>query len=139
MTVFVDTSVLFAAADSRDRWHARARELLEGLSSEPLLTTDHVVVETWMVLHRRYGRFHAMRFWRGLRGTPLGVEPVMLRDLERAEAIAEGWADQDFDIVDCTSFAVMERVGCRRAATFDRDFAVYRFGPDHKFAFEVLR
>lgn len=37
-----------------------------------------------------------------------------------------------------TSFAVMERLGCRRAATFDIDFAVYRAGPDRKVAFEIL-
>jgi len=41
--------------------------------------------------------------------------------------------------VDRTSFAVMERLGVHRAASFDDDFAVYRFGPRRSKAFEVVR
>jgi predicted nucleic acid-binding protein len=41
--------------------------------------------------------------------------------------------------VDRTSFAVMERLGIIRAASFDADFAVYRYGRKRDRAFEVLR
>jgi uncharacterized Ntn-hydrolase superfamily protein len=41
--------------------------------------------------------------------------------------------------VDRTSFAVMERLGVHRAASFDDAFAVYRFGPRRSKAFEVVR
>lgn len=33
----------------------------------------------------------------------------------------------------------MERLGVHRAAPFDDDFAVYRFGPRRSRAFEVVR
>lgn len=33
----------------------------------------------------------------------------------------------------------MERLGLERAASFDDDFAVYRWGPGRRRAFEVLR
>jgi len=33
----------------------------------------------------------------------------------------------------------MERLGVRRVATFDDDFAVYRYGRRRERAFEVLR
>jgi len=138
LTAFIDTGVLFAAADRRDRRHSDAVRLLGELSRTVAISTDHVVVETWMMLRGRYGRSQAMRFWTGLRGTPLKLESVTLHDMERAEAIASHWSDQDFDIVDCTSFAVMERLGCMQAATFDSDFAVYRFGLDRRSAFEIL-
>jgi hypothetical protein len=37
------------------------------------------------------------------------------------------------------SFAAMLRLGLRRVAAFDGDFAVFRFGRGRKQAFEVLR
>ena len=59
-------------------------------------------------------------------------------DLERALSIAEMWPDHEFDTVNCTSFAAMERLGVREAATFDAHFAIYRFGPDRREAFGII-
>jgi predicted nucleic acid-binding protein len=33
----------------------------------------------------------------------------------------------------------MQRLGVHRVATFDDDFAVYRFGRDRRRAFEIVR
>ncbi len=81
----------------------------------------------------------AERFWEGLRSGAAEVEPVTTADLEVAWAMAEDFPDQDFSIVDRTSFAVMLRLGLRRVATLDEDFAVFRFGPARRQAFEVVR
>lgn len=137
MTLFVDTSVWYAAADAGDRGNRRAKEILA--SGEPLLTTDHVLVETWFLLRRRLGRAAADRSWDGLRSGVASVEPVGAADLESARAIRETFPDQDFSIVDLTSFAVMRRLGLLRAASFDRDFSVYRFGPRGERALTVVR
>jgi len=67
------------------------------------------------------------------------VEFATLADWQTAWAIGEAFADQDFSLVDRTSFAVMERLGLTRVASFDRDFAVYRYGRNRDRAFEVLR
>jgi predicted nucleic acid-binding protein len=64
---------------------------------------------------------------------------VTAADLEAAWAIGLLFPDQDFPITDRTSFAVMQRLGIGRAAAFDDDFAVYRFGPDRRRAFEIVR
>lgn len=138
MSVFIDTGLLLAAARPADRLHDRARTLLAAAASEGPFTTDHVAIEAWSILRKRGGYPAAMRFLRALRETPLAIEAVTRADFERAQSIAQSWADQEFDLVDCTSFAVMERAGCRRAATFDRDFSVYRFGADRNKAFEIL-
>jgi predicted nucleic acid-binding protein len=41
--------------------------------------------------------------------------------------------------VDRTSFAVMRRLGIERAASLDDHFAVFRFGPNRRLAFTVVR
>jgi len=136
-SLFVDTSVWYAAADGGDAGNPRAKEILG--RGEPLVTSDHVLLETWVLLRYRLHQAAAERFWDGLRRGVAIIEPVGRADLEAAWAIGQGFPDQDFSIVDRTSFAVMERLGIHRAATFDDDFAVYRFGPRRTRAFEVIR
>lgn len=48
------------------------------------------------------------------------------------------FSDQRFSIVDRTSFEVMQRLGIHRVASFDKEFAVFRFGPRRDRAFEVI-
>lgn len=137
MSFFVDTSVWYAAADAGDRSNRRAKELLD--KNEPLITTDHVLVETWLLLRFRLHRQAAERFWSGLRSGLAEVESVSSADLQVAWAIGESFPDQDFSIVDRTSFAVMQRLAVYRALAFDGDFSVFRFGPGRKRAFEVFQ
>jgi predicted nucleic acid-binding protein len=137
MSVFVDTSVWYAAADSGDASNARAKVILAG--NELLVTSDHVLIETWTLLHHRIHRRAAERFWEGLRGGVATIEPVGAADLEAAWQMGISWRDQDFSVVDRTSFAVMRRLGIDRAASFDDHFAVFRFGPNRRRAFTVLR
>ena len=137
MSLFVDTSVWYAAADSADASNPRAKQILQ--AGERLVTSDHVLVETWTLLRHRIRREVADRFWEGLRSGVAAVEPVGAADLESAWQIGVAYPDQDFSIVDRTSFAVMCRLGIERAASFDMHFAIYRFGPNRRHAFEILR
>ncbi len=45
MSLFVDTSAWYAAADAGDISNSRAKAILS--SEENLVTSDHVLVETW--------------------------------------------------------------------------------------------
>jgi predicted nucleic acid-binding protein len=137
LSLFVDTSALFAAADRSDAHNARAKQVLA--SGERLVTSDHVLVELWILTARRLGQRSAERQWRAIRRGAATLEPVGAADLEVAWSIGEEFADQGFSLVDRTSFAVMHRLGITRAATFDDHFAVYRFGPRRSRAFEVVR
>jgi uncharacterized protein len=137
VSVFVDTSVWYAAADSGDASNARAKAILAG--GEQLLTSDHVLIETWTLLRYRIRRQAAERFWDALRNGVAVIEPVIAADLEAAWQIGTAFRDQDFSIVDRTSFAVMRRLGIERAASFDDDFAIFRFGPNRRHAFSILR
>ena len=133
----MDTSVWYAAADRSDASNSRAVDLLS--TDEPLVTSDHVLIETWRLIHYFLSSDAAARFWDGLRSGIAAVEQTTQADLEAAWAIGEQFADQDFSIVDRTSFALMERLGISRVLSFDRDFAVFRYGRGRRTAFEVLR
>jgi len=137
MSVFVDTSVWYAAADAGDIGNTRAKAILA--VGEPLVTSDHVLIETWTLLRHRIRRQAADRFWEALRSGVAVIEPVSAADLEAAWQIGVSYRDQDFSIVDRTSFAVMYRLGIECAASFDDDFAIFRFGPHRRRAFTILR
>jgi uncharacterized protein len=127
----------YAAADRSDASNSRAKAVLSG--GEPLITTDHIVVETWTLIRHRLGRRPAERFWEGIRLGAATMEPVGMADLDSAWEIGKSYRDQDFSIVDRTSFAVMRRLGIERAASLDDHFAIFRFGPNRRLAFTVVR
>ena len=137
MSVFVDSSIWFAAAVPRDHDNARAKAILRETSGH--VTTDHVVVETWLLLNSRYSRQAAERFWESSRSGGIRVETPNASDLDAAWAIGQAFPDQEFSIVDRTSFAVMERLGITRAASLDSHLAIYRYGRDRNRAFEIVR
>lgn len=137
MSLFVDTSIWYAAADSGDAGNRRAKAILK--AGETLVTSDHVLVETWTLLRYRVGRRAAERFWDGMRSGVAALEPVGVADLEAAWQMGLVWKDQDFSLVDRTSFAVMRRLGIERAASLDEHFAIFRFGPHNRRAFTVVR
>jgi predicted nucleic acid-binding protein len=127
----------FAAVVARDRNNLRAKSILR--DAKECVTSDHVVVETWLLLNSRYRREAAEQFWDRIRQGVARIEHVSAADFETAWAIGEVFGDQEFSIVDRTSFALMERFGISRAVSFDDDFAVYRFGRSRDKAFDVLR
>ena len=103
------------------------------------MTTDHVLIETWLLLNSRYRREIAERFLDRLHESEVHLEIVTAADLQGARAIGASFPDQSFSIVDRTSFAVMERLGINQAASFDNDFAIYRYGRNREKALEIIR
>jgi predicted nucleic acid-binding protein len=91
------------------------------------------------LIRRRLGRSAAEKFWQGLREGTVWLGTIGAADLETAWRIAADFRDQDFSFFDRTSFAVMQRLGIERAASFDDDFAVFRFGPNRRRAFTIVR
>jgi predicted nucleic acid-binding protein len=102
MSLFVDTSIWYAAADSGDQSNSRAKTILKN-GGEALVTSDHILVETWTLLHHKLGRNAAEQFWGGLRSGVAAIEAVGPADLEAAWEIGVSWRDQDFSIVDRSS------------------------------------
>ena len=136
MTAFVDSSAWYAVADADDASHMRAAARIEEFAGR-LLTSDHVLVETWYLASRRLGSGIAETLLNSIRRGIARVEPATLADLEVAAQIQEAFPDQRFSIVDRTSWSLMQRLGIHEAIAFDRDFSIYRFGRGRRRAFTV--
>jgi len=137
--IFVDTGAFYAVADSADRNHAAARNAFEtrGMAGD-LVTSDYVFVESWCLIRARLGRAAAMQYWDAMQSDVVKTYGVTSKDLANARAIASSWPDQDFSLIDCTSFALMERLRLDEALAFDKHFRVYRYGSSRRRAFRIV-
>lgn len=130
MTVFVDTSALYALLDRDDRTHARAKaSWMSLLSDDPsaLVTTSYVLVETAALVQRRLGLT-------AVRALVEDIRPV-IRTIWVDEALHDaaeqrlvGEERRGLSFVDCASFEAMARERTTRAFAFDRHFAERGFG-----------
>src|SRR3954469_8531418 len=123
MSAFVDSSVWFAATAKRDAQNGRAKSILRSIDQ---YLTDLVLVETCQLLKAQFGRGLAEFFWERLRDSGVRIEAILRADLDAASEIGARFPDESFSLIDRTSFALMERLGITRAATFNPGFAAYR-------------
>jgi predicted nucleic acid-binding protein len=119
---FVDTSFWFGLQERRDSRHEQARALVErGVGR--VVTTNHVVGETWTLLRRRAGHSAAVGFIDRLKALPdTEVIHVDLATETEAWRWLRARGEREYSFVDATSFAVMRRRRIREALAFDGDF-----------------
>jgi uncharacterized protein len=127
VTVFVDSSALYALLDEDDDNHADAvaiwRRLLD---RQRLVTHAYVVVEASALVQRRLGFRAATHLHQAL--LPV-VRTVMVDQVTHARAV-ERWLTlrrRGLSLVDVTSFVVMETLGTTRAFAYDDDFPAAGF------------
>jgi predicted nucleic acid-binding protein len=119
---FADTSFWFGVQESRDSRHHDARALVaRGIGR--VLTTNHVIGETWTLVRRRSGHSAAVGFLDKLAALP-EVEVIHVDEAIEADAWRwlRGRPEREYSFVDATSFAVMRRKRIREALAFDGDF-----------------
>jgi uncharacterized protein len=123
MTVFLDTSGLYAVFDRDDENHSRAKIawaewLHEGAS---LLTNNYVLAETAALLQYRIGVA-------AVRALHEEVAPLLQVDWVSEEQHRAGMeavlaaARKKLSLVDCVSFQTMRNRGVRTAFCFDAHF-----------------
>jgi len=123
VSVFVDTSALFALLDADDGDHGRVLAAFEDLcdSDAVLLTTNYVVVETLAVCQRRLGTEAARHLMANL--LPLmDVRWVTPEAHWEAVSVLLTASRRELSLVDCVSFEVMRRLGIRQAFALDGHF-----------------
>ena len=121
---FVDTSAFYALLDAEDPHHRKSVGLFTqlGQSRTRLLTSNHVLFETYSLILNRLGRRLA-HAW--LKTFAIHVERATAQDEERAVQIVLRYRDKDVSLVDASSFALMERLGLRTAVAYDPHFRQY--------------
>ena len=127
--IFVDTGAWFAVAVQNDPDHVAAMRWL-ARNREPLVTTDYVLAETATLIRMRdktaRGHRLAVRIATSiLREEAAILQDVTRQDLQQALNVFRDYTEHLFSFVDCTSFAVMERLGMTHAFAFDRHFDEY--------------
>lgn len=128
MSVFIDTSALFALLDADDSNHTKAaaawRELI--VSRESMITTSYVLVESCALVQNRLG-FEAVRgFCDDL--VPVLTVEFVTSDMHRlGTAALLAASKRGLSLVDCVSFEAMRELGIRSVFTFDRHFREYGF------------
>lgn len=124
--VFVDTSAWYALVRTQAAEHRVAVEAFERLAAERrrLVTTNHVIAESYTLVLVRAGHAAAQTFLRRVRASPvLARLHVPEAWEEAAEEMLTQFDDQPFSYVDATSFIAMRRLGLSEAFAYDRHFA----------------
>ena len=123
---FVDTSYWVALRLRRDANHGDAVRLWS--PGQALLTTNHVVGETWTFLRRRDGCAPAVAF---LDAVESAEWLTVVQVDEGVEREARAWLrrhdERAYSFVDATSFIVMRRERLGEALAFDGDFSAAGF------------
>lgn len=127
MSVFADTSALYALLDRDDAEHRRAAEVFPALlDNERLVTHNYVVVELMALAQRRLqpGALRAL----AQDVLPLLDTAWVTREVHAAaEGALVGSLKRRPSLVDWVSFEVMRRRGIDTAFAFDADFATQGF------------
>ncbi len=123
MSIFVDTSGLYAVLDADDSNHTRAKEAWSHLleTQEQLVSTNYMLVETFALVQRRLG-MEAVKF---LHEDIVPVLNIGWNDATRHEAAVNellATFNRQISLVDWVSFGAMQRLQITRAFAFDEDF-----------------
>jgi predicted nucleic acid-binding protein len=136
--IVVDTGVLVAAVNRRDRFHASCPHFLD-TAAEPLVVPAMVVIEVCYLLARpgHGGPKLSATFLDALATEDLVVDAPVPADFARVAQLVRQYANLPLDAVDAMVVATAERLGTTKVATVDRnDFRIVV--PTSGDAFELL-
>ncbi len=129
-SVFCDTSGLYAVVEPTDAHHNEAKAAWRALLDDgrPLVTIDYVLVETLAVVQRRSGMAKLHAFARAVSGL---IETHFVDRTLYEAALSEVLLQKRrfLSIVDCASFAFMQRHHVDTFFGFDQHFVERGFTP----------
>lgn len=129
MELFVDTSAFVALANRADQYHRRAKEFLRLLSPAwKLHTSNYIIDETITRMRMVAEHKSALTFGKMIFSSRFYKIHYIDETIEKeAFKIFEKLSDKRLSFTDCTSFALMEKLGLNKAFAFDEDFLAVGF------------
>ena len=119
MSVLLDTGIVYAYYDRSDRWHARARTLVQSEQRGLILPTP-VVPEVDHLLGQRLGAKSRLTFYAGIVEGYYLVADLPREAYGRVADLNRRFDDLDLGFVDAAIVALAEALELRRIATTDR-------------------
>ncbi len=123
MSVFIDTSALFAVLDADDKHHKKAKDIWVRLISaeETIICSNYILVETFALVQNRLGL-------EAVRTLQEDVLPMITIEWVGEAAHRSGVAGvltamrKKLSLVDCISFEIMRKLGIRKVFAYDPHF-----------------
>lgn len=119
MSVLLDTGIVYAYYDRSDRWHERARHVVQG-ERRGLILPSPVIPEIDHLLGRRLGARSRSTFYSGIVQGYYLVVDLPREGYARVADLNRQFADLELGFVDAAIVAVAESIGLSRIATTDR-------------------
>lgn len=127
--VFLDTSGLYAWVNKSDPWH-EAMRAMPAQDGCRLVLTDYIVDEACaLFVARKIPHYRRRLFQLVDQSAIVRLEWIGPKLFMQARDWMLRYEDQPFSFTDCTSFACMETLGLREAASTDRHFRTAGFDP----------
>ena len=125
--LFVDTSAWFAYANRKDPQHESIGEIVRAFPGR-LVTSNFVFDEAISLCLYRLGHSIARSVGAVLLDPDeIDIVRVTVEDEQAAWKLFGQRADQRFSFTDCTSFALMRRLGLDEVLALDEDFRTMGF------------
>jgi hypothetical protein len=133
MELFFDTSAIFAWFSPRDGNYRKANDFMQKFRKgktdfKTLVITDAIFTECVDLTQIKLGKNEAIRLGDILRQSRV-IRIVDISDEDREDAwkIMERYKDQDSNLTDSLSFALMDRLRIGDAFTFDDHFKIHGY------------
>ena len=120
--IFVDTFYIVALVNSRDEFHEKAGELVFEFDSQPLLTTDAVLLEVGNSLARNNKQKSIEIISQFISAAEIEIVRLDESLFNKAFELYKSHADKSWGLVDCISFVVMQEHNISDALTCDKHF-----------------
>jgi len=119
MSVLLDTGIVYAYYDRSDRWHDRARAVIQG-EQRGLILPAPVVPEVDHLLGERLGARSRLTFYAGIVDGYYLIADLPKDAYGRVAELNRRFDDLNLGFVDAAIVALAESLGLLRIATTDR-------------------